>query len=62
MNGLGIKGSETLSEALKVNTKLLHLNVSSNRIPPEGAGCIAVALKSNETLSSLNVSVFYTPN
>ncbi|KAF3839422.1 hypothetical protein F7725_018139, partial [Dissostichus mawsoni] len=45
-NGLG---------ALKENTVLEELNVSNNRIPPEGAIHLAMGLKVNKTIKSLNM-------
>ena len=47
---------DVLSDALKSNTTLTELNLSSNFIGDAGAASVADALKSNTTLTKLNLS------
>ena len=51
-----IRYDVTIGEALKVNTSLVELNLSFNRIRDEGARSIGEALKYNTTLVNLHLS------
>lgn len=55
MAGLGKLGAQALMDALLHNRTLQELDISYNRIPVEGANCIASGLKTNDTLKILKV-------
>jgi len=56
MNGLSLDGSVILGKAIAHNRTLRELNISSNRIPIQGAMDIAKGLYVNDTLMVLRVS------
>lgn len=57
MAGLGKAGAESVAAALKNNRTLLHLDISYNRIPIEGAHALATGIKDNDTLTTLMVMI-----
>ncbi|CAB1322327.1 unnamed protein product [Coregonus sp. 'balchen'] len=54
-NGLGKDGAVALGQALRENP-LEDINISNNRVPPEGAIRFAMGLQVNKTIKTLNVS------
>ena len=58
-NGFGDDGVFVLSEALRVNGSLEHLDISCNRVSHVGAGHLQKALKENEGLVVLKVCLFH---
>ena len=46
---------ELLSDMLRTNTSLLHLNLEENILGDQGISCLAAGLKSNSTLQSLDL-------
>jgi len=52
-NHIGNKGAERISEALKQNTTLTELDISSNYITDKGGYKISDAVLSNSTLNLL---------
>jgi hypothetical protein len=54
-NGLGNPGALGFADALKVNSTLLDLDISNNRITAEGAAFIGKALEVNDTLKVLRI-------
>ena len=59
MNGFGYDGAQVMGHALKHNQSLAVLDLSNNRIPSEGVLEIAKALKVNENLECLKVSLMH---
>lgn len=55
MNGFAKEGSKALGVALKVNQCLEELDISQNRISPDGALEIARALQTNSDLKIVKV-------
>jgi hypothetical protein len=49
-------GARAIADALKVNTTLKVLNVSTRSIPLSGVTAIAKALRKNQTLHSLHLA------
>jgi Ran GTPase-activating protein (RanGAP) involved in mRNA processing and transport len=56
MNSVYDEGAIAIADALKVNSSLTSLNLSSNSIYNEGGIASADALKLNSSLASLNLS------
>ena len=52
-NQISDEGARTLSESLKVNNSLQHLNLSFNQIDYEGARTLSESLKVNNSLQQL---------
>jgi len=55
-NGIGDKGAGAIGGALKENSVLQFLDISSNRVAIDGAGGLAEGLKENQTLRSLQLN------
>lgn len=55
-NKISDKGIENLSDALKINGSLVHLELVNNSLTDEGAAAIAEALKKNIKLKKLSIA------
>ena len=55
-NSIGDEGAHSLSEALKVNSSLISLDLGRNSIVDEGAHSVSEALRVNTSLTSLDLS------
>lgn len=55
-NRLGVHGSAKLSELLRMNRILTHINIAKTAIGNEGAASIAKGIEGNYTVLSLNLS------
>ena len=53
-NNVGPAGAESLATALKTNTTLTNLDLSSNNLGPVGAESLAKALETNTALKILS--------
>lgn len=56
MNGFGLEGAKAMGHALTHNRTLLDLDLSSNRIPLQGAVLLAKGINTNDLLATLRVS------
>ena len=57
-NGFGREGAKALGESLPENKKLRMLDLTNNRIDPNGIALLCKGLKSNDTLEDLRVCTF----
>ena len=57
MNGFSNDGLKALVAALEVNTSLLELDITNNRIDLEGCKILAKILRQNSTLETLKVCI-----
>ena len=54
-NGLGDAGMKAISDMLGANAALTHLDVSHNRVNPQGCLDLAEGIRSNNNLLSLEL-------
>ncbi|KFH70223.1 hypothetical protein MVEG_03074 [Podila verticillata NRRL 6337] len=55
-NSIGVNGGQVLAKALKTNSVLSTLELSSNTIGENGGQALAEALKTNSTLATLSLA------
>ncbi|KAI9093064.1 hypothetical protein DFS34DRAFT_567948, partial [Phlyctochytrium arcticum] len=55
-NNIGDVGAKAISEQLRINRMLSHLNLWNNKITKEGAEALAESLRFNQTLTSLSLA------